>query len=73
MNRNVDPVLRGRILTYLEMNSNLKIEQLYASDVIEYLKETYPRDYQRKTQFAMKNAVEKSIYVFLLLSLTVQH
>jgi hypothetical protein len=66
MNRasGVDPLLRGRIKEYIDQNDNLPVDQIYTNDVIDYLKEAYPRDYKRKTQFAMKNAVEKSSYSF---------
>lgn len=55
-----DPLLRGRIQDYLNQNESVNIEHIYTNDVIDYLRETYPREYKRKTQFAMKNAVEKS-------------
>jgi hypothetical protein len=57
-----DP-LRGRIQDYLDQNENVSIDQIYTIDVIDYLREAYPREYKRKTQFAMKNVVEKSMFV----------
>ena len=56
--QSIDPNLQERIQDYLHQNSG---NSIYTSDVIEYLTEKYPRDYRRRSDFAMKNAVEKSI------------
>lgn len=61
-----DPLLRGRIQDYINQNESVSIEQIYTNDVIDYLRETYPREYKRKTQFAMKNVVEKSMLDFVV-------